>query len=64
MVVGAPARSVAGMSIGQGSSPADVVILGGGVAGLEAMMALHELAAERVRVTLVAAEEELVENGR
>ena len=61
MVVGAPARSVAGMSIGQGSSPADVVILGGGVAGLEAMMALHELAAERVRVTLVAAEEEFVE---
>jgi sulfide:quinone oxidoreductase len=49
------------MSIGRVSAPADVVILGGGVAGLEAMMALHELAPERVRVTVVAAEEEFAE---
>jgi sulfide:quinone oxidoreductase len=33
---------------------AHVVIAGGGVAALEAMIALHDLAADRVRVTLVA----------
>jgi sulfide:quinone oxidoreductase len=32
-----------------------VVIVGGGVAGLEALLALHELAGERVDVTLVSA---------
>jgi sulfide:quinone oxidoreductase len=31
-----------------------VVIVGGGVAGLEALMALHDLAGERVEVTVVA----------
>ena len=48
-------------SIDPVTAPADVVILGGGVAGLEAMMALRELAGDRVRVTLVAAEEEFAE---
>jgi len=32
----------------------DVVIAGGGVAGLEALLALHALAADRVRLTLIA----------
>lgn len=35
-----------------------VLIAGGGVAALEAMMALHDLAGERVRVTLLAPEAE------
>ena len=33
-----------------------VVIVGGGVAGLEALLALHDLAAGRVETTLVAPE--------
>ena len=53
---------VAGMSTGASSSaPADVIILGGGVAALEAMMALRELAGDRVRVSLVSAAEDFVE---
>ncbi len=43
------------------SAPADVIILGGGVAALEAMMALRALAGDRVRVSLVAASEDFVE---
>jgi sulfide:quinone oxidoreductase len=39
---------------------AEVVIAGGAVAALEALLALHELAAERIHVTLVAPEPELV----
>ena len=42
-------------------APADVIILGGGVAALEAMMGLRELAGDRVRVSLVAASEDFVE---
>jgi sulfide:quinone oxidoreductase len=37
-----------------------VVIAGGGVAGLEALLALHELAGERIDVTLLAADDEFV----
>jgi NADH dehydrogenase FAD-containing subunit len=37
-------------------SPAAVLIVGGGVATLETLMALRDLAGDRVRVTLVAAE--------
>jgi len=36
--------------------PLDVLIAGGGVAALETMMALHALAGDRVRVTLLAPE--------
>jgi sulfide:quinone oxidoreductase len=36
----------------------DVVIAGGGVAGLEALLALHALAADRVRLTLIAPDAE------
>lgn len=38
------------------SSRGEVVIVGGGVAARETLMALRELAAAAVRVTLVAAE--------
>jgi sulfide:quinone oxidoreductase len=37
-----------------------VVIAGGGVAGTEALLALHELAGERVAVTLLSPEDEFV----
>ena len=36
------------------SSPARVVIAGGGVAGLETLLALRDLAGDRVSITLVA----------
>jgi sulfide:quinone oxidoreductase len=41
-------------------SPHRVVIAGGGVAGLEAMLALHALAGDRVQTTLVEPRAELV----
>jgi sulfide:quinone oxidoreductase len=41
-------------------SPAEVLIVGGGVAALETLMALRDLAGDRVRVTLVAAEPDFV----
>jgi sulfide:quinone oxidoreductase len=54
----APARapSVGGMPTDTLIKPVHVVIAGGGVAALEAMMALRELAGERVRITLLAPE--------
>jgi sulfide:quinone oxidoreductase len=39
---------------GQGGDGPRVVIVGGGVAGLEALMALRDLAGERVEITVVA----------
>jgi sulfide:quinone oxidoreductase len=45
---------------GREAAPLDVVIAGGGVAGLEALLALHELAGPRVRVVLLAPEREFV----
>ena len=42
------------------SQRSHVLIAGGGVAALEAMIALHELAGERVRVTLLAPEADFV----
>src|SRR5215203_5586941 len=36
------------------ASPLNVVVAGGGIAGLEAMLGLHELAGDRVQLTLVA----------
>jgi sulfide:quinone oxidoreductase len=42
------------------SSPAHVVIAGGGVAALEALIALHELAGDRTRVTLLAPDSHFV----
>ena len=41
--------------------PLHVLIAGGGVAGLEAAFALHEFAADRVRVTLLAGADDYVE---
>src|SRR3954452_4136815 len=42
------------------SSPPHIVIAGGGVAALEALIALHELAGARTRVTLLAPEPDFV----
>src|SRR6478672_13288237 len=39
--------------------PLKVVIAGGGPAAVEAMLALHDLAGDRVRVTLVAPDHDL-----
>lgn len=39
---------------------ADVLIAGGGIAGLEAMMAVRDLAGGRVRITLAAPEPDFV----
>jgi sulfide:quinone oxidoreductase len=44
------------MTTDTNSRPLDVLIAGGGVAALEAMMALRALAGERVRITLLAPE--------
>jgi sulfide:quinone oxidoreductase len=41
-------------------SPAEILIVGGGVAALESLMALRDLAGDRVRVTLIAAEPDFV----
>ena len=41
-------------------SPANVLIVGGGVAALETLMALRDLAGDRVGVTLVAPEPDFV----
>jgi sulfide:quinone oxidoreductase len=41
-------------------SPAEVVIVGGGVAALEALIALRDLAGDRLRITLAAAAREFV----
>jgi sulfide:quinone oxidoreductase len=40
--------------------PLDVVIVGGGIAALETVLALHDLADARVRVTLIAPEPDFV----
>jgi sulfide:quinone oxidoreductase len=45
---------------GRGEPPLDVIIAGGGVAGLEALLALHELAGPRVNVELLAPEHDFV----
>ncbi|HEY7622647.1 MAG TPA: FAD-dependent oxidoreductase [Solirubrobacteraceae bacterium] len=42
------------------STPHRIVIAGGGVAGIEALLALHALAADRVELTLVAPTEHFV----
>ncbi len=41
-----------------GTSPLDVLVAGGGVAGLETMMALRSLAAGRVELALVDPEQQ------
>ena len=48
------------MSDASGSEAFSVLIAGAGVAGLEAALALQELAADRVKVTLLAASSEFV----
>jgi sulfide:quinone oxidoreductase len=55
-----PGDVTVGLIAGRGEGPLEVVIAGGGVAGLEALLALHELAGPRVRVDLLAPEREYV----
>lgn len=40
--------------------PARVVVLGGGITGLETLLGLHELAGDRVDLTLVSPEPEMI----
>jgi sulfide:quinone oxidoreductase len=42
------------------ASPPEVLIAGGGIAGLEALMALHDLAGDRVRITLAAPDPDFI----
>lgn len=51
-------RTIQGMSSADRIEPCRVVIVGGGIAALEAVLALHDLAAEQLRVTLIAPESE------
>lgn len=51
MGAGPPASTLTGMS---GSAPAKALIVGGGVGALEAAIALHDLAGERVEVEICA----------
>lgn len=44
----------------QATAPLRVMIVGGGVAGLEVLLALHELAGDKVEVTLLAPKPEFV----
>jgi sulfide:quinone oxidoreductase len=44
----------------QGPQPFRVVVAGGGIAGLEALLALHELAGDQVSLTLIESRTELV----
>jgi sulfide:quinone oxidoreductase len=44
----------------QGNSKPHVLILGGGIAGIEALLALRELAGDRTEATLVAADRDFV----
>ena len=43
------------------NNSAEVVIIGGGVAGLEALLALRKLAGDRVALTLVAKDDQFVD---
>jgi sulfide:quinone oxidoreductase len=45
---------------GQRSSKPSVLIVGGGVAGLEGLLALRDLAGERAALTLISAEDEFI----
>src|SRR4051812_29051206 len=53
-------RDAAAMTRRPPHDRAHVAIAGGGVAALEAMIALHDLAADHVRVTLVAPQSHFV----
>ena len=54
------ALSVVAMTSSDRANPVHVVIAGAGVAGLEALLTLRELAGERARVTLVSPERDFV----
>jgi sulfide:quinone oxidoreductase len=44
----------------QGEGTRRVIVVGGGVAGLEALMALHDMAAERTQLTLVSPDPDFI----
>jgi NADPH-dependent 2,4-dienoyl-CoA reductase/sulfur reductase-like enzyme len=48
------------LSQARDQTPAHVLIAGGGVAGIEALLALHDLAGDRVKLTLLASAPEFV----
>ncbi len=52
------------MTEGDSSNPGRVMIVGGGVAGLEALIALRDLIGGRVEVTLVSQDECFVDRPR
>ncbi len=53
-------REAGVLSKGRDRAPAQVLIAGGGVAGLEALLALHDLAGDRVELTLLCSQPEFV----
>lgn len=56
-----PARfRIVGMSHPSPTQPLRVVVVGGGIGALETVLALHDLAGARVRVTLIAPEPDFV----
>jgi sulfide:quinone oxidoreductase len=60
MACGRVARSVTAMSSHPSKSPLRVVIAGGGIAAVEALIALRAMAGDRVAVTLVSPSTQLV----
>lgn len=48
------------MSDSTDATPANVLVVGGGIAGLETLLALHDLAEDRVALTLLAPQPEFV----
>ena len=48
------------MSVAPVTQPLHVVIVGGGIAALEAVLALHDLAGQRIDITLIAPEPDFV----
>ena len=56
MAGGPAAARVPGMTTNPNPAPLRVLVAGGGVAGMEAVLALRELAGERLEITLLAPE--------
>jgi sulfide:quinone oxidoreductase len=61
MEQGVRRRTVRPMSPSASPSPPEVLIVGGGVAALEALIALRALASHRVRITLAAPSDDFIQ---
>ena len=59
MAAGGPGRTVGGMTQNPTAAP-EIVVVGGGIAALEFVLALRDLAGDRVHVTIVAPEPDFV----